>query len=115
MAATRLRARFPRWPIRPRPRAGENFPDEPASGDVGREQDQPDLDAFAERLGLRGDETPDASNDEQVASEPSGASAVGDQARRVGSSVASTVASGLANLADRVGRLARRLDPDDHS
>lgn len=85
----------------PSPAAGRDFPDAPEdpSGPV---QDRPDLDAFAERLGMSTDDAPtdDAPTD------------VKRRSTELAEKAATTLASGLSAVSDRLGSLADRIRPE---
>lgn len=98
----------------PPPAAGDDFPDDP-SGPAGPVQDQPDLDAFAERLGLTDTATATATDDASGTDDPSDAgrsasATLGDRARSVLGATASKLASGLDAMSGRLRRLAERTN-----
>lgn len=89
----------------PSPAAGEDFPDEPHEQPAEHPQDQPDLDAFAARMGT------DRIGDRSPAGRPS------DKAERdwrspVGSAVGG-LATGVRSLGDRLKGVSEKLLPDD--
>ena len=125
----------------PSPAAGEDFPDAPEPADAEVDQDQPDLDAFAERLGIdtdsgdeTGAETPSAGSSGESADTGSSGSAVAttpdgesgtvasraaelrdqasSQARTAGTKARSATGSAFRWLSERFRTLADRLDAD---
>lgn len=84
---------------------GADFPDAPPQQEPMADQDQPDLDAFAAKFGLRdADDNSDRSNDDI---------SMGERLSGVSSRVASIVSTGLNRAADRIGRLASTDDEDE--
>jgi general stress protein 26 len=89
----------------PSPRAGEEFPDEPHEQPAEHPQDQPDLDAFAARMGT--DRLGDRSSGQRS----------GDDGRRDWRSSAARalggVASGARTVGDRLKGVSERLGPGE--
>jgi len=98
------------------PHEGNDFPDVPTANRPGRrrravrDQDQPDLDEFAERLGIA-----DTDEDTAAAEQASGRSREGLPARaaRGVASGVETVARVLRSSAGALDRLSAALRPDD--
>lgn len=81
------------------PKAGNEFPDAPDTADVGRPQDQPDLEAFAKRMGTDrlGDDAAGGSRDW----------------RRPMSSALSGLSGGAKAAARKLANLSERVTGDD--
>jgi general stress protein 26 len=106
----------------PSPAADEDFPDQPDQHDGGRPQDQPDLDAFAARMGtdrLDADSsTDDSASPERAGQERAGQDSAGDSARDWRAPVATAVeglASGARTVGERLRNVSQKLVPDDSS
>jgi hypothetical protein len=95
---------------------GNDFPDVPAanrpgrSGRSGRDQDQPDLDQFAERFGI-GHDDDDAGATERIADRSR--SGLGTRVARVVSVGIGAMATVLRASAGALERLSSALRPDD--
>ncbi len=90
----------------PSPAVGRDFPDEPDESVDDRPEDQPDLDAFAAKLGIEGRDGDDDRSGEQRPLR----SAVAERTSDLRDRATAGLASGLNMVADRLQRLARRLD-----
>ncbi len=80
----------------PKPAVGNDFPDRPDQH-AGPQQDQPDLDAFAERIGTMKGHQQDKDK---------------GRARSLAETAVSTIARGLDAISGRLSRLAERIRPD---
>lgn len=87
----------------PSPSAGNEFPDHPEESVASHPQDQPDLEAFAERLGTDrlGDRSPAGSEDTSLGW------------RRPVTSVLEVLASGARSISDWLEGVSDRLTSDD--
>jgi hypothetical protein len=85
----------------PSPAAGDDFPDAPDDR-PGPVQDQPDLDAFAERLGM-------STVEEGADGEPTD---VRRRSTELAEKAAAMFASGLSTVSDRLASLADRIRPE---
>jgi len=92
----------------PSPHIGNDFPDVPeanapgTSDSSGRRPDQPDLDRFAERLGL---------TEAHVAADDSGLGEVRERAGRLLAAGVNSTATALRAVARSLDRVASRLPP----
>jgi general stress protein 26 len=92
----------------PSPAAGENFPDEPDEAVAERPQDQPDLDAFAERMGT--DQLSDRSG--AASGGDTGDNADDDSKRDWRQTALGGLASGARVVGDKLKDVSERLLPD---
>jgi hypothetical protein len=87
----------------PSPSAGNEFPDHPEESVASHPQDQPDLDAFAERLGTdRLDDRSPAWSEDTLRGW-----------RRPVSRALEVLAAGARSIGDRLGAVSDKLAPDD--
>jgi hypothetical protein len=87
----------------PRPAVGQDFPDHPEEPIADRPQDQPDLDAFAERIGT----------DQLDGGARPGSEEVSRGWRGPVSSALGALATGARSISDRLRSAADRLAAED--